>query len=167
MSDRIFVDPDLSPAWVPVRVLNEMRSHALETLPEECCGLLLGPKADCFEQAHRCRNDMTLLHHDDPERHPRDGRHAFHMNEGDHAAILAKAEASGQGVTAVYHSHVEAGAYFSEVDQQFVRAPEFPYPDAMHFVVSLAGGVVREVAAFRWDARQGRFEGRAVEVMPA
>jgi len=43
------------------RVLNEMCTHALETRPEECCGLVSGspdtPRSR-FLHVHRCRADL-------------------------------------------------------------------------------------------------------------
>jgi proteasome lid subunit RPN8/RPN11 len=139
-----------------------MGSHARETLPEECCGLLVGPGPGRFEEIHRCRNDMTLLHQRDRASYPRDGTRAFHMSEIDYARIQQYAEERGGRVTGVYHSHVEAGAYFSEMDQQFVLQPLFPFPDAEHFVLAVADRKVREVAAFRWLPDQERFIGRPV-----
>jgi len=70
----IDVDPTLAPLVIDGRVLNEMCAHALETWPEECCGLVTGKGPGSHRSVHRCRNDMTLLHRGDPVRHPRDGR---------------------------------------------------------------------------------------------
>jgi proteasome lid subunit RPN8/RPN11 len=166
VSGRIEVNRSLPPVSMPARLLNELRSHALETWPEECCGLLVGDAPGRFESAHRCRNDMTRLHRQDPITWPRDGTKAFHMNEIDYLRVREQAEASGERVTGVYHSHVDAGAYFSELDQVYVRQPLFPFPDAQHIVLSVLEGRVRDVALFRIDAGSGRFEGRSVVPMP-
>jgi proteasome lid subunit RPN8/RPN11 len=162
VGERIQVSRDLGPIPVPARVLNEMRGHALETLPEECCGLLVGEALGRFREAHRCRNEMTRLHRQDPEAWPRDGSQAFHMNEADCLRIQHHADAAGLLVTGVYHSHVEAGAYFSALDQQFAGQPLFPFPRADHFVLSVVESRVREVAVFRWSGERGAFEGRPV-----
>jgi proteasome lid subunit RPN8/RPN11 len=159
---RIEVNRDLPPARLPARLLNEMRAHALESLPEECCGLLVGPSVAYFEEVHRCRNDMTRLHRQDPTTYPRDGRRAFHMAEVDYARIQTSAEQRGGLVTGVYHSHVEAAAYFSEMDQQFVCQPGFPFPDAEHLVLSVVEDRVREIAVFRRIPGAPGFEGRLV-----
>jgi [CysO sulfur-carrier protein]-S-L-cysteine hydrolase len=159
---RVQVRRDLPPRRVPVRILNEMGGHALETHPEECCGLLVGRAERLFEEVHRCRNEMTRLHQQDPQAWPRDGRSAFHMNETDYQRVQHHADTTGRRVTGVYHSHVDAGAYFSELDQDFVRQPLFPFPHVEHFVLSVLDRKVHEVAAFRWDAAASRFEGRLV-----
>jgi proteasome lid subunit RPN8/RPN11 len=157
----IEVDRALPPVVIDGRVLNEMCAHALETWPEECCGLLTGKTKGSHGAVHRCRNDMTLLHRSDPTRHPRDGRGAFHMNEGDALRACRDAESAGERVTAVYHSHVGARACFSELDQEFASHEVFPFPDADHIVIALAERRVRELALFRREGTRG-FVGRAV-----
>ena len=157
----IDVDPTLAPLVIDGRVLNEMCAHGLETWPEECCGLVTGKARGMHDRVHRCRNDMTLLHRGDPTCHPRDGRAAFHMNESDALRACREAEAAGEQVTAIYHSHVGARACFSELDQECASLEVFPFPDADHIVIALDERRVRELALFRRDARGG-FAGRAV-----
>lgn len=155
MSGRIEVNRAIPPIAVPARVWNELRSHALETLPEECCGLLVGSAPGRYEHAFRCRNEMTRLHREDPVAHPRDGTQAFHMNERDYMRIQEQADELGAFVTGVYHSHVGVGAYFSELDQRFALQPLFPFPRADHVVISVLEQGVRDVAAFRRVGEEG------------
>lgn len=160
MWERIFVDRDQVPLPVSVRALAELREHARETHPEECCGLILGRKRADLERVVRCRNEMTRLHRQDCEQFPHDGREAFHMNEADVLQAQRFADAEGWIVTGVYHSHADAGPYFSTLDQEFASQPGFPFPDAMHVVISVLEGMVKEVAAFaRHDSSSG-FAGR-------
>jgi proteasome lid subunit RPN8/RPN11 len=144
------------------RLLNELFEHARETLPEECCGLLTGRSVGAFEAAHRCRNEMTRLHRRDPESYPRDGEKAFHMNETDLLRVAAEAEARQWLVTGVYHSHADAGPYFSELDQEFARQPGFPFPQAQHVVITLLDGLVGEAAVFRRSDGAPGFSGRVL-----
>lgn len=160
MNGRVEVNRALPPAVVPARVWNELRGHALETRPEECCGLLLGPSAGGFERIERCRNEMTRLHRQDPALYPRDGNQAFHMNEIDYVRIRERAESQGLRVAGVYHSHIGAGAYFSELDQAFALQPLFPFPDADHVVISVVEQRVRDLAVFRRLPGTRIFEGR-------
>lgn len=166
VSGRIDVDRSQPPVGMAARLLNELRSHALETWPEECCGLLVGEAPGRFRAAHRCRNEMTRLHQQDPTSWPRDGKKAFHMNEIDYLRVRDRAEAEGRCVTGVYHSHVDAAAYFSELDLSYVLQPLFPFPDAQHLVVSVLEERVREVALFRRAPGTDHFEGRVVVALP-
>jgi hypothetical protein len=93
----------LPPLALPGRILNELCAHALETLPEECCGLILGREPARYGRLVRCRNEMTRRHLADPVTHPCDGRAAFWMNEADYLHAQALAETAGEEVTAVYH----------------------------------------------------------------
>lgn len=101
---------------------------------------------------------MTRLHQIDPTQHPRDGREGFHMHEADVLAAQREADARGWRVTGVYHSHADAGPYFSTVDQEFAAQPGFPFPEALHIVISLLDGLVNEIAVFEREA--GGFTGR-------
>jgi proteasome lid subunit RPN8/RPN11 len=160
VSGRIEPDRTLPPVVVSARILNALCEHARETHPEECCGLLTGPAVGAFEQVHRCRNEMTRLHRRDPKSHPRGGGTAFHMNEGDVLRVAEEAEARRWLVTGVYHSHADAGPYFSELDQEYARQPGFPFPLAQHLVISVVDGLVGESAVFRRIEEAPGFEGR-------
>ncbi len=160
MRERIFVDRDEVPLAVPAHVLSDLHEHARETHPEECCGLILGRNVGALERVVRCRNEMTRLHRQDAERYGRDGREAFHMNEADMLQAQKFADAEGYLVTGVYHSHTDAGPYFSTLDQEFASQPGFPFPAALHIVVSMLEGMAKEVAAFERDQSPAGFTGR-------
>jgi proteasome lid subunit RPN8/RPN11 len=160
LSGRIDPNRALPPVTMSARLLNALCEHARETHPEECCGLLGGFAPGEFAWARRCQNEMTRLHRRDPKAHPRDGTKAFHMNEADTLRVIEEAEGRGQLVTGVYHSHADAGPYFSELDQEFARQPGFPFPEAQHIVISVIEGVVGEAAVFRRTELGPGFEGR-------
>jgi proteasome lid subunit RPN8/RPN11 len=158
--ERITVDRHEVPLAVPARVLAELQEHARETHPEECCGLIVGSQPGSLERVVRCRNELTRLHRQAPNEFPRDGREGFHMNEADVLQAQKFADAEGWRVTAVYHSHADAGPYFSTLDQEFALQPGFPFPDALHIVVSVLEGSVKEVAAFERGKSPAGFTGR-------
>jgi proteasome lid subunit RPN8/RPN11 len=161
MLRRIDVDDSLAPIELSAELLHELCNHALETLPEECCGLILGGASQRYQQLIRCRNEMTALHQKDSAAHPRDGRAAFYMSEHDYMKALEEAEAAGMSVTAVYHSHVGADAYLSEMDLEYAAQPLFPFPDADQIVLPVYDRTVRRVAVFRRCA--GGFVGHPAE----
>ena len=161
---QIEVSLDRSPVLVLGSVMHELCAHALESQPEECCGLVLGSEAQPFAQIVRCRNEMTARHQGDPVTYPRDGRHAFYMSEVDYLKASTEAEARGERVTAVYHSHVGAGAYLSEMDLAFAEHALFPFPQAAQIVLAVWDRNIAAAGIFERDPESGRFVGSSLEV---
>ncbi|UCE86500.1 MAG: M67 family metallopeptidase [Deltaproteobacteria bacterium] len=162
MPQRVEVDPNLSPAIFPSRVLNEICAHARETLPEECCGLIAGDARVRQRLAYPCRNEMTRRHQLDPANFPRDGREGFYMNQLDYLKAVQEAEASGLRITAVYHSHVGFGVYLSEMDLEYALHEAFPFPDADHIVIAVFDGKITDVGLFERDPEASFLPGRFV-----
>ncbi len=165
-SGRVDVDEALPSIKVPRPILNELYSHALATLPEECCGLIVGSQHDRFIRFVRCRNEMTRQHREDPVAYPRDGRQAFLMNGLDYLRAIDEAEDRGEIVTAVYHSHIDAGAYLSVMDREYAESELFPFPGADQVVVSVVHGKVDSVAFFRRDEEASAFFGHTIVPTP-
>ena len=159
---RIDVDESLPAVVIPRQILNGLYEHAIETLPEECCGLVIGTDEDRFQHLVRCRNEMTMHHRQNPAEYPRDGSEAFYMNSLDYLTAHEEAEARGVQVTAVYHSHVGVGAYLSGIDLAYAVSADFPFPDADHIVVAVFDCEVDSVAYFRKDGEDRSFLGRTV-----
>lgn len=145
---------------IPAQVLHEMMSHALEARPEECCGLIVGGETERFRHLVRCHNEMTARHNEEPERFPRDNHSAFYMSERDVLSVTREAERSGERVTGIYHSHVGARAYLSEMDLEYAESRLFPFPDADWIVLAVFDRNVSEVAVFR--PGPGGFQGYPV-----
>ena len=163
MRRRVDVDETHSPVAISGRILNELFAHALETLPEECCGLMVGDEREPFRRLVRCRNDMTQRHRSDPDRYPHDACEAFYMNEADYQRALEQAEDAGEGVTAVYHSHVGSGTYLSEMDLEYAEGGFFPFREADQIVLSVFERRVTGVGIFQRVAIGGPFMGRRLE----
>ena len=161
--ERVELNPNLTAMPMPGRVLNEMCAHALETLPEECCWLVTGCNGSRFRSVYRCRNMMTLQHRSDPVAYPRDGREAYYMSEVDYLKAQKYAQERGEVVTAVYHSHVAAGAYLSEMDREHAEHELFPFPDAAQIVLAVGEGKVVEVGIFDCSPGADAVSGRRVE----
>ena len=134
-------------------VLEAMVAHARAARPAECCGVLLARSAPVPDRALMpCRNIQDELHAQDPVRHPRNSRTAYFIDPKDLLAI-GRRESQGYRVAAIYHSHIDTGAYFSPTDRQNALVNGEPaYPDAVYVVVSVLEGRVADAAAFVWDA---------------
>ena len=72
--------------------------------------------------------------------------------------IISSARSQGEEVIALYHSHTEHEAYFSEEDvaaQTVFGEPEFP--DALHVVVSVMNNRIHDLKCFKWDREMKNF----------
>ena len=119
-------------------VLDAIITHAWAEAPGECCGMLVGKDAS-IDDAVRATNIAGS-----PTR--------FLIDPKDHIGAMRTARGRGGEVLGFYHSHPQSPAWPSERD-----VAEAAYPDAVHLIVSLAGGMV-EARLFRIE------QGRAVPV---
>jgi proteasome lid subunit RPN8/RPN11 len=110
-------------------VLTKIVAHAVEDLPNECCGLLIGTP-DMVEDASRARNTKR-------------SRTKFQVEPADHFAAVRRARAAGFEIVGAYHSHPSGPSGPSETDRaRLTDASMF------HVIISLAHGT-RTVRAFR------------------
>ena len=129
--------------------LEAIRRQAVEEYPRESCGVIL--EQGRLRRIVRCRNIQDELHAKDPQRHPRDARTAYFIDPKDLLAIGLR-EGQGYGFVVIYHSHIDAGAYFSATDKQNALMNGEPfYPAATYVVVSVLEGVVADIRAFVWQ----------------
>ena len=110
-------------------VLDRIVAHAVEDLPNECCGLLIGTQ-DIVADAARARNTKR-------------SRTRFQVEPADHIAAIRRARAAGFEVIGAYHSHPNGPSGPSETDRARLTDPAM-----FHIIVSLAHGT-RTVRAFR------------------
>lgn len=136
--------------------LAEIGRHAVDTFPDECCGVVLDHgKRD---EVRRLENIQNRLHALDPETYPRLATIAYAMDPKELEAVLERAAASGARIKAFYHSHPNHEAYFSAEDKAFAMPFGEPtFPDAAQIVVSIYDGVVKRAAAYAWDAERQDF----------
>jgi proteasome lid subunit RPN8/RPN11 len=160
-------------AWTrgPIRirrsVLEAIRAHAKEEFPSECCGFASGPADDAalVDATDRAVNEADRYHALDPERFPRTSRMYFKINEMKAEKAFARGAASGRPVKVIYHSHCDAGDYFSQEDAAtFASAETLMWPCAF-IVVSVMAGV--PVSQRLWVHRPGtnEFDEGALEIV--
>lgn len=127
-------------------VLADIEAHALECYPSESCGLVSGPASDppLLDGSTREVNEADKFHRLDPERFPRTSRTYFKINELRAVRAFEAGEKAGRPIKVIYHSHCDAGAYFSQEDAAtFAIDRALMWPCAF-LVVSLVAGVVKE-----------------------
>lgn len=161
--EPIFVDSNALAVRISSRLMSDMCAHALESQPEECCGVVVGSERNRFSEVYRCRNVMSLKHRDQPRQFPRDGTQAYYMNEADYLRAQQEAQERGESITAVYHSHVGAGLHFSVLDQLYAKQALFPFPGAAQIVISVWDRVL-ETGIFESDDEASGFRGFRLDV---
>lgn len=140
--------------------LAAIRAHARRAYPRECCGVVYSATgsalADRVREAH---NLQDQLHAEDPRRYPRDARTAYHL---DLASLLAMSKSlhdpgAREIARLVYHSHCDAGAYFSASDHAAAVLDGQPAYPVDHLVVAVSAAGAGEAAQFSWDACASRY----------
>ena len=134
----------------------EISRHAIETFPEECCGVILYNGRN--EEIRRCKNIQNDLHALDPESYPRNATIAYTMDLTELESIIQEAATSGAKIKAFYHSHPNHEAYFSQEDRAFA-APfgEPTFPESSQIVISIYDRTVRRIAAYAWTEEKKDF----------
>jgi proteasome lid subunit RPN8/RPN11 len=152
---------------MPRAVLAAVEADALRgyAADEEACGYLRGPAGDTACDEHvRMVNTANKLHAIDPERYFRTAREFFSFNEKKFADAIDASLREGRPVKVLYHSHLDAGAYFSPTDAAVMSMGEPPAVEAgpvtmgagpawplAFLVVSVARGAVAGHGLFVWD----------------
>ena len=133
-----------------------IKQQAVAEYPNECCGVILARGSE--RRLVACRNVQDQMHARDPITFPRTARNAYYMDPLD-ALRLNRLVDQGFEFTIIYHSHPNAGAYFSETDRgQALMRGEPAYPGAVYVVVSVIGREVKSLAAFRFNRASAAFE---------
>ena len=139
-------------AWISIE------QDALKDYPDECCGLVT-MEGEGAQVVHACDNIQNKLHAQDPVEHPRKAKTAYRMDDLQVLKILTATEDAGGKLVAIYHSHIDCEAYFSEEDQtaaQFFGEPA--YPGVAYIVVSVVDGKSEDRKVFGWTDASGQFE---------
>jgi proteasome lid subunit RPN8/RPN11 len=136
---------------VTPEALAEIYAHAARDYPNECCGIIFGPRDQ--PQADRvrpCINTQNDLHAADPEQNPRDASNAYNLGAPDLFA-LQKSLRTDTPAKIIYHSHVDVGAYFSPTDQAAAVMDGEPTYPVEYIVVDAQSDGARTAAQFAWD----------------
>lgn len=129
------------------QVLQIAWSESCARYPQEACGLVLRDAAGLLTVV-AAPNVQDRYHALDPQAYPRTARTAYKLNE----RLIAKAAEQGQHLVAIWHSHCDAGAYFSAEDVRCAAPNDQPlYPDVAYLVVSVIGGAVAGAQMYHWD----------------
>jgi proteasome lid subunit RPN8/RPN11 len=140
-----------------VEALAELYAHARRDYPNECCGIVFGPKgAAAADRALPCANIQNDLHAQDPATHARDARTAYNLGASD-LFKLGKSLRGDTPAKIIYHSHVDVGAYFSDTDQTAAVMDGEPSYPVEYVVIDVQKDRVCGAAQFAWDAAARRY----------
>jgi proteasome lid subunit RPN8/RPN11 len=125
--------------------LRQIRGHAEESYPEECCGLLVGRivdggRARVVEEVVRVANTFR-----EDERHRR-----MLITPLEYARAERLHAARGLGVVGNYHSHPEHPAAPSRFDLEHLA----PWPTMSYIIVSVRAGRAAELRS--WELAEDR-----------
>jgi len=120
---------------------DQVISHCRSVCPQEGCGLLSGDA-----QANRVHGVHPIKNLEASERR-------YTLDPREHLLVGMAAEAVGQAVIGVFHSHPSSEAYPSPIDVGLAPDPSWHYvivsftrPDAVMRSYRIVGGLVREEA---------------------
>lgn len=125
--------------------LSEVIRHLEACYPREGCGVLLRAGEGGAWRVRPLRNVSGA---------PRT-TYAFEPREW--LGVLLEAEARGEQVVCVFHSHVDADATFSDEDRRHAAPDGQPLlPGASYLVMAVHSGCVRDMKIFWWSC--GNFQ---------
>ena len=131
---------------IDAAVMAELEAHALSTYPSECCGFVSGPAAEpaLLNASVREANEADKYHKLDPATFPRTSRTYFKINELRAFNAFDAGDKSGQPIKVIYHSHCDAGAYFSQEDAATFASHNVLMWQCAFIVVSVQDGQIAE-----------------------
>lgn len=141
------------------QLYDEMKRHAVEAYPEECCGFILYDPEEDREFVRRIRNVATERHQADPAAFPRDGRNAYLMDEEELLEVSRALEDQTLELRAIYHSHPNGKAYFSTEDEARAKIWGEPiFPEAYYIVLGTDGTSITGMTAHLWNEERREYE---------
>lgn len=152
----------MTPVTVHQSTSTEISAHAAEAFPGECCGFIVD--RDGREEVVRVTNMQDKLHALDPKTYPRTSATAYTMGK-EQLPVLRAAEKGELVIRAIYHSHPQHDAYFSDEDRRNAAPDNQPtFPDAGQIVISVYDGTVKGAKAFRWNDEVKQYAEAPLEV---
>lgn len=152
---------------IPQTFLQQIKTHAEKEYPAECCGLLYGPveQPEKLSKIYACKNAQDACHEKDPRAFPRTAKDAYFIDPADLLAAQKSGRANQEVLRVIYHSHVDAGAYFSDEDEKMALEDGQPvYPETLYLVVAVSKGKSGESRLYGWNPQERKFQERPIEI---
>jgi proteasome lid subunit RPN8/RPN11 len=142
---------DSDAAWELPSDVSEIIRHLEAAYPQEGCGVILRTRSEGAWRIRFLPNAYDRYHAADPVRFPRTSRTAYLFEPREWLALLIEADAQGERIACVFHSHVNGIAEFSAEDRAQAAPDGLPLlPDVSYLVVAVSAGRATEARLFRW-----------------
>jgi proteasome lid subunit RPN8/RPN11 len=142
---------------LPDALLEEIREHAREAYPDECCGFLLAPPDPA--ESDRPRSIVAVQRA--PNQFEGERRRRFVIRPDELRAAERATEGTNRVVAGFYHSHPDHPARPSTFDQ------EHAWPWYSYLVVAVTRTETPAIGAFELDADSRTFREVPLQVGPA
>ena len=134
--------PDAHQGTIRPQALEEIRRHAVETYPDECCGALIASAGQIVE-AYRLPNATEF-----------GARRRFLVSPADYRRAERRAAERGGALAGFYHSHPDHPARPSQHDL------EQAWPNFTYIIIAVTSGEAGDITSWRLrDDRSGFDQG--------
>lgn len=140
-----------TPFYEPT-VMRALVAEAQARYPLEACGLVFeGPTG---VRVQPMENALDRYHARDPKRFPRTAATGYLLDPRQQLDALEQAAARGERLAAIFHSHIEVGAYFSAEDRALALTEDgIPLlPQVEYVVLSVRAQVCDEIKGYLFEA---------------
>lgn len=159
----------MSSFLIPPEMLRDIIRQAEQEYPKECCGMILGPAQTpgAVSRLIPCKNIQDSCHGSAPFAFPRTAREAYFMDPETLFRIHKQCRENQEDIRVIYHSHIDAGSYFSSEDKKMAVMEGSPaYPGALYMVVSVQKGRAVDYSIYGWDDSQSDYIQTYHEILP-
>ena len=126
--------------------------HLEAAYPDEGCGVVLRRVSDGALRVRLMENAYDRYRALEPEHFPRTARTAYLLDPREQLALTREADAAGEEFCCIFHSHADAGAYFSGEDRrQALLDGEPVMPGASYLVVAVDRGRATAARLYRFE----------------
>jgi proteasome lid subunit RPN8/RPN11 len=134
----------------PPEALRVAIAHCEAAYPNEGCGVFIEEREGAIV-ARPMVNAIDRYHARDPARFPRTARTAYMFEPREQLEVFDGAEVAGARVVAIFHSHADVGAYFSDEDRHMALAEGKPLLPGVDYVVISIRRRADDLLVFRWS----------------
>jgi [CysO sulfur-carrier protein]-S-L-cysteine hydrolase len=140
-------------------VHKQFRRHAEDEYPSEACGaVFFDGSTQVYEPLENLQDKYHKL---DPKLYPRTSKEAFFINTLKFSRLIEDYESKGGQLFAIFHSHIDVGAYFSTEDRQKMASEDKKsevFCSKCYIVSNISDGKAKEDAVFFFNPAKQDFE---------